>query len=74
MCIPTALFITVVPAIVVAVAVPEAADTVAILAVKLVLLTLSGSCREKKNKVSGRFQRTNNEDTTKAKHRYSIRM
>lgn len=59
--LPTALFITVVPAIVVAVTVPEAANTVAILAVKLVLFALSGSCREKKKE---RFQRTGNEDKT----------
>lgn len=44
--IPTTLFVTVVPAIVVAITVPQAADTVAILALKLVFLTLSGSCRE----------------------------
>lgn len=57
--VPTALLITVVPAIVVAVAVPQAANTVAILAVKLILLALPRSCREKKE--GGRFQRTNNE-------------
>lgn len=47
-CVPTTLFIAVVPTVVVSVAVPEAANTVAVLAVKLVLLALSGSCREKR--------------------------
>lgn len=45
--VPTTLFITVIPAIVVSVTVPEAADTVAVLAVKLVFLALPGSWREK---------------------------
>lgn len=56
MCVPTALFITVVPAIVVAVTVPQAANAVAILAVKLVLLALSGSCRERKEERGFRGQ------------------
>lgn len=51
-CVPTTLFITVVPAIIVAVTVPEAANTVAILAVKLIFFTLSGSCGDK-NKEKG---------------------
>ena len=53
--VPTTLFITVVAAIVVSVTVPEAANTVAILAVKLILLALPGSCREKE--AEQRFQR-----------------
>lgn len=42
-CVLTTLFITVVPTVVVAITVPEAANTVAVLTVKLVLLTLPGS-------------------------------
>lgn len=53
--VPTTLFITVVATIVVSITVPEAANTVAILAVKLILLALPGSCREKEEEQS--FQR-----------------
>lgn len=42
--VPTALFVTVVPAVVVSIAVPQAANAVAVLALELVLLTLPGSC------------------------------
>lgn len=69
-CTPTALLITVVPAIVVAVTVPQAANTVAILAVKLVLLALPGSCRGTKG--GERFQ-TTNKCTTNAKSGYWTR-
>lgn len=41
----TALFVAVVPAVVVPIAVPQAANAVTILALELVLLTLPGSCR-----------------------------
>lgn len=44
LCVPTALFVTVVPAVVVSVAVPQAANAVAILTLELILLTLPGSC------------------------------
>lgn len=44
LCAPTALFVTVVPAVVVPIAVPQAANAVAVLALELVLLTLPGSC------------------------------
>ena len=54
---PTALLITVVPAVVVAVAVPQAANAVAILAVKLVFLALPGSCRGTNG--GEKFQTTN---------------
>lgn len=64
-CGPTALFIAVVPAIVVPVAVPQAANTVAVLAVKLVLLTLSGSCRERKKRGRG-----DSENATTAEERH----
>lgn len=45
-CKPTTLLVAVIPAVVVAVTVPQAADTVPVLAVKLVFFTLSGSCRD----------------------------
>lgn len=46
--VPTALFVTVVPAVVVPIAVPQAANAVAILALELVLLTLPGSCGDRR--------------------------
>lgn len=48
LCVPTTIFITVVPAVVVAIAVPEAANAVAILTVELVLLAFPGSYSGKK--------------------------
>lgn len=54
---PTALFVAVVPAVVVSVAVPQAADAVAVQAVELVLLALSGSCRQRTEKRGERSPR-----------------
>lgn len=48
LCGPTALFVTVVPAVVVPIAVPQAANAVTVLALELVLLTLPGSCGDRR--------------------------
>lgn len=69
MYVPTALFIAVVPTVIVAITVPQAANTVTVLALKLVLFTLPGSYTDEEEEM---FQTTNKEYITKAKTRYSI--
>jgi len=71
-CVPTTLLIAVVPAIVVPVAVPQAADAVAVLAVELVFLAVPGSCREREEERKER-EGSCHEDTTKKGKAGSVR-